>query len=286
VQADICRAWEREAHKELDLTYEVAATTEVGRFLASKRASSRTVSLVPELSAPSAFVMGWEQLHCKVDDKEALAVHGVDATALARHFAHVMCAQIFELGFFNADPHPGNVALRFDESTGTARLLLLDWGWTHRLTRAELRGWRDLALALYDSDVERASEALAALGYRTNQDERDAARNVHFMAFILRDASDQETARRETKERMTAIRDRMQADKAAGVREKGGRKIQGLPDSFMFVIRCIGMIRGTCAHLGVSLPLVDIMATYARRGAARDRRARRVAARRSSAPVS
>ena len=26
-----------------------------------------------------------------------------------------MCAQIFELGFFNADPHPGNVALRFDE---------------------------------------------------------------------------------------------------------------------------------------------------------------------------
>ena len=98
VQADICRAWEREAHKELDLTYEVAATTEVGRFLASKRASSRTVSLVPELSAPSAFVMGWEQLHCKVDDKEALAVHGVDATALARHFAHVMCAQIFELG--------------------------------------------------------------------------------------------------------------------------------------------------------------------------------------------
>ena len=72
------------------------------------------------------------------------------------------------------------------------------------------------------------------------------------MAFILRDASDQETARRETKERMTAIRDRMKADKAAGVREKGGRKIQGLPDSFMFVIRCIGMIRGTCAHLGVS----------------------------------
>ena len=60
--------------------------------------------------------------------------------------------------------------------------------------------------------------------------------------------------------------------KAAGVREKGGRKIQGLPDSFMFVIRCIGMVRGTCAHLGVSLPLVDIMATYARRGEARDRR--------------
>ena len=54
------------------------------------------------------------------------------------------------------------------------------------------------------------------------------------MAFILRDASDQETARRETKERMTAIRDRMKADKAAGVRERGGRPIPSCS------IRCIG----------------------------------------------
>ena len=69
---------------------------------------------------------------------------------------------------------------------------------------------------------------------------------------------------------MTAIRDRMKADKAAGVRRRVGEKL-GLPDSFMFVIRCIGMIRGTCAF-GVSLLLVGTMATYARRGEARDRR--------------
>ena len=272
IQADICRAWEREAHKELDLTYEVAATSEVRRFLETRRASSRTVNLVSEFSGPAAFVMGWEALHCKVDDKDALAVHGVDATALARQFAHVMCCQIFELGFFNADPHPGNVALRFDEETASAKLVLLDWGWTHRLSAVELKGWRDLALALYESDVERAAKALSDLGYKTNQDERDAARNVHFMAFILRDTSDQTTARRETKERFAAIRDRQKSDKENGVRERGGRKLQGLPDSFMFVIRCIGMVRGTCAHLGVSLPLVDIIATYARRGIARDRR--------------
>ena len=93
----------------------------------------------------------------------------------------------------------------------------------------------------------------------------------------MRDASDATTARRETKERMDAIKQRVKEEKAAGTREKGGRKLQGLPDSFLFVIRVIGMVRGTCAHLGVSLPLVDIMATYARRGYARDRRASKTA---------
>ena len=35
-------------------------------------------------------------------------------------------------------------------------------------------------------------------------------------------------------------------------------------------MRVIGMVRGMCAHLGVELPLVDIMQTYARRGLARE----------------
>jgi len=106
--------------------------------------------------------------------------------------------------------------------------------------------------------------------YKTNQDDRDAARSVHFMSFILRDTSAAAKAKEETKERMAEIKERMERDKASGKREKGGRVLQGLPDSFMFVVRVIGMIRGMCAHLGVELPLVDIMHTYARRGLARD----------------
>ena len=62
----------------------------------------------------------------------------------------------------------------------------------------------------------------------------------------------------------------MDEDKAAGGRAKGGRVLQGLPDSFLFVVRVVGMSRGMCAHLEVELPLVDIMHTYARRGMARD----------------
>ena len=76
------------------------------------------------------------------------------------------------------------------------------------ICRSELRGWRDLAVALYDSDTDRAVKALAALGYKTNQDGREAARSVHFMSFILRDTSAAARAREETKERMKEIKDR------------------------------------------------------------------------------
>ena len=75
------------------------------------RASARTAKIHEDLTGPAAFVMDWEELHCKVDDKEVLEVHGVDAEALARHYAHCVLSQVFELGFFNADPHPGNVAV-------------------------------------------------------------------------------------------------------------------------------------------------------------------------------
>ena len=90
------------------------------------------------------------------------------------------------------------------------------------------------------------------------------------LQFLLRDPKDAKTSRQEGVEKMKHIKDRMEKDKAEGVREKGGRYIKSLPESFLFVIRVVGMVRGAAAHLGVELPLVDIMATHARRGIARD----------------
>jgi len=90
------------------------------------------------------------------------------------------------------------------------------------------------------------------------------------MQFLLRNPTDAKNAKEEGKQKMKDIKDRMDKDKAAGVHEKGGRYITQLPESFLFVIRVVGMVRGAAAHLGVELPLVDIMATHARRGIARD----------------
>ena len=52
--------------------------------------------------------------------------------------------QIFTLGTFNADPHPGNVFLTSDGATGDSRIGLLDFGCSKTLTdaqRSPLRGY-------------------------------------------------------------------------------------------------------------------------------------------------
>lgn len=43
-----------------------------------------------------------------------------------------------------------------------------------------------------------------------------------------------------------------------------------VPESFFFVVRVFGNLRGLCADLDVSIPLREIMALHARAGKAAD----------------
>jgi hypothetical protein len=42
--------------------------------------------------------------------------------------------------------------------------------------------------------------------------------------------------------------------------------MQAVPESFIFVTRVLGLLRGLCATLEVELPLIEIMACHARLG--------------------
>ena len=57
-----------------------------------------------------------------------------------------------------------------------------------------------------------------------------------------------------------------ETDTENGLREKGGRKMKAVPDSFIFVTRVLGLLRGLCATLEVELPLIEIMACHAHLG--------------------
>ena len=60
-------------------------------------------------------------------DDDAMTRHGVDRDALLRRVAQAFAVQIFLDGFFNADPHPGNLLVQV-QPDGTARPVLLDFG--------------------------------------------------------------------------------------------------------------------------------------------------------------
>jgi len=78
--------------------------------------------------------------------------------ALARNGLRLTIKQIFEDGFFHADPHPGNVLV----APGNI-FCLLDWGMVGRLTPAVRLQLVDLINAAIDKDSERLMEMILSI---------------------------------------------------------------------------------------------------------------------------
>lgn len=156
----------RTLRAELDYRVE-AANAE--RF-AANFASDPTVH-VPAVrhEASSEQVITLERVDgVKVSDLAALDAAGVDRSALARKIVDVVLAMVFEHGFFNADPHPGNLFVQPD-----GRLGLVDFGMVGTLeptTRTRLVG---LFVATAAGDATSLAEELLGLGTATGPVDRE-----------------------------------------------------------------------------------------------------------------
>jgi ubiquinone biosynthesis protein len=84
----------------------------------------------------------------------ARALHPHDRRELARALLHAFFDQIFAVGVFHADPHPGNLYL-----TADGRIALLDAGAVGRLDPRQRHGLQMALLALALRDHHRLAEA-------------------------------------------------------------------------------------------------------------------------------
>ena len=145
---------------------------------------------------------------------------------------HVWALSLLNNNAVNADPHPGNLLFRLTPD-GQAQPVLLDWGWVVRLQRHELLAYRSLVMALADMDMVGATKSLNDLGYENTQDDRAPERSVQFFSHLFRDTGSVANAKKESKEFFEQRKKQKEKDAELGVREKGGRKMKKIPDSFM-----------------------------------------------------
>lgn len=73
----------------------------------------------------------------------------INLGALLQTLVDVHAYEIFEIGVFNGDPHPGNIVLMPD-----GRLGLIDYGQVKRIDEAARRAYAKLILAVAEGDVE------------------------------------------------------------------------------------------------------------------------------------
>ena len=86
----------------------------------------------------------------KCTDKEGIEKAGLDPKIIAKRGAEFILRQIFEMGFFHTDPHPGNFFLL----PGNV-LAPLDFGQTAHLSIKDRELLNEMTLAIVDNDAER-----------------------------------------------------------------------------------------------------------------------------------
>ena len=84
-----------------------------------------------------------------------LAARGIDPDAVLGAGAHAMFRQIFELGLFHADPHPGNMLILPDGRVG-----FLDFGMFGKLTSLQRRRMALVFWSLHDGDYDNVAAQL------------------------------------------------------------------------------------------------------------------------------
>jgi ubiquinone biosynthesis protein len=146
---DVLGQFARSLRAELDFTSEARATVEMGALMASAREGVAVRVPRVHLDQCTARVIVEEQFDgFTVDDAAALAAADVDRRELATCLLRTALHQILDMGFFHADPHPGNVFVLTDGSLG-----LIDFGAVGRLDPLQRAAVVEMMAALASQDV-------------------------------------------------------------------------------------------------------------------------------------
>lgn len=125
----------------------------------------------------STRVLTLEDVTCiKITDHEAIDAAGVDRREVAMRLFRLYMLQIFEIRFFHADPHPGNLfvfPLPGESSGATSHrisggrpfyLVFVDFGMVGRIADNVLAGLREALIAVGTRDMRRLVSAYQILG--------------------------------------------------------------------------------------------------------------------------
>lgn len=196
--------------------------------------------VVTELSSGrmvvTEFLHGQRILGAHVD-----ALPQAEREVLAAEIAGAFGHQILVDGLFQADPHPGNLLLLDDGRVG-----LLDFGLTKELPQAMRIAFARLVVAASARDPMGVVSAFRELGVRAQSDDPQELLALSSLFFDSRPLGET---------RGQAARGRSQT--------LARNPVEAIPGDLVLLGRVVGLLRGVCASMGVSLSPMDMLRPYA-----------------------
>lgn len=196
----------------------------------------------------------------RADDHAALHRHHIDIRAVARTGIRAALIQFFEVGFFHADPHPGNFVIRND-----GVLCFYDFGIVGRLDE-KIRGQILRALISFaEHDTDRYLDGVLALADVSS----DA--DVHAFRAAAREAIEDLYVPHEHRKRFTSA--------LHGVVERASRYGIRFPADFVLLGKALMTMEGSALVLDPKLDIEAEMVPFLKEILAREVRPTRVAQR-------
>lgn len=198
----------------------------------------------------------------KINDVDALRAAGIDPAEVAARFAQVMFDQLFDDGFFHADPHPGNVFVTplpgtTDAGTPAWRFTFIDFGMMGEVPPSLRRGLRRVLIAAASRDGKGLVDGIRDVG-------------------VLLPSADTIQLERA----MTQLFSRFGGMGFAELQEVDPREFRSfaiefgdvvrslpfqLPENFLLIVRAMSLTSGMCSALDPAFNIWDSVEPYAQR---------------------
>jgi len=151
-------------YREIDYTKE-AENSERCRENLEERQQLKWIKIpavISELTSSRVLTMEFAP-GIKISDIEALDnAKGVDRKVLANRLAYTYLLMFCKYGFFNTDPHPGNLAV--DDAFPGGRIIMYDFGQAAELDEGQRKGVLGTIQAIMDLDAAACTKAFVNLG--------------------------------------------------------------------------------------------------------------------------
>ncbi|MEN8173023.1 MAG: AarF/UbiB family protein [Chloroflexota bacterium] len=195
----------------------------------------------------------------KVTDYGAIEAAGIDRSEVARRLFDVYLKQIFEHGFFHADPHPGNLFVEPDlevSDNGGWKLTFVDFGMVGHVLPNARAGLRELAIGLGIKDPQRMVKAYQLLNVLLPHADLDLLARAEAKAF--------ERFWGKSMEELKEISIEDMHEFAKEFRELVFSMPFQVPQDLIFLFRCVAILAGICTGLDASFNFWESLAPYAK----------------------
>ncbi|KAI9360771.1 beta-lactamase/transpeptidase-like protein [Zopfochytrium polystomum] len=274
--------WGREVPKELDFRIEARNMQEIeaaivahnaahppGDFLHIDCAFPRVIDgMCTERVMVMTFVDGF-----KLSEMDKIKEANVNLQDVVLNIIKAYAFQIYVIGFWNSDPHPGNFLIGKSPTGETFVPYLLDFGLTKRATNGEVMALSRMLLSAKNMDFTNLVAAMQDLGLGFVANE-DPEKSMKVIQFIFRRTSSKEETKKEAERMQKQFDDEAKAKKEKEAKESKESKekkkesnarkaTDAIPGVLIFFSRVISLLRGLSLTLDTPAEYLETMVPFA-----------------------